>query len=305
MISSQNSKINILIVGATGLLGSLITKYSLTTPNLIVNVLIRDPQKNKELIDQVEKAGGRVLQGDITNPESLKGVTKGMHTIIFSLPMMGEKINIDGQLALIKDAVENGVERIVPSVFTANFANFSPEEIAQFPIITNKLQVQEQLKKIPIKTLTISTGIFPETFFGSIQDKDFGYWGDVNHRFDFTTYDDTAKFTAAAVSRKDLTGDLVYVSNDLTFNELADIYNRVRGTNVRSKYLGSLEDLRREAEELEKQGDENAFMMKFFTFSFDNRSKFEKVYNSEFPEVKRTSMEEYFRENPNVKLSSL
>ena len=55
----SQDKINILIVGATGNLGSYITKHSLTHPNLITNILVRNPQKNKELAAQVEQAGGK------------------------------------------------------------------------------------------------------------------------------------------------------------------------------------------------------------------------------------------------------
>ncbi len=42
-------KIDILVVGATGKLGGYITKHALNNPDLRVNILIRNPQKNEEL----------------------------------------------------------------------------------------------------------------------------------------------------------------------------------------------------------------------------------------------------------------
>lgn len=43
------TKIPILIVGATGQLGSLITRHALQKDNLEVNILIRNPDKLKDL----------------------------------------------------------------------------------------------------------------------------------------------------------------------------------------------------------------------------------------------------------------
>lgn len=123
-MNSQNSKINILIVGATGTLGTLVTRHCIAKPNLLVNILVRDPQKNIELTAQVQKAGGKVFKGDITQSESVKGISKGMHTVIFTLPSFGENVTIDGQLAMIEDAVANGVQRVVPSEFAENIFTF-------------------------------------------------------------------------------------------------------------------------------------------------------------------------------------
>lgn len=41
----QGNRISILIIGATGSLGSLITKHCLTKKNVEVNVLVRNPSK--------------------------------------------------------------------------------------------------------------------------------------------------------------------------------------------------------------------------------------------------------------------
>ena len=106
-MASQN-KVNILIVGASDALGSLITKHSIVKPNLIVNIFVRDPQKNKELTAEVERAGGKAFQGDVTKPETFRGVSKGMHTVIFTLSSFGSDANVEGQLALIGDCVANG-----------------------------------------------------------------------------------------------------------------------------------------------------------------------------------------------------
>lgn len=303
-MDTQTKKINILIVGATGTLGSLVTKHSLTKPNLLVNILVRDPQKNKELTSQVEKAGGRVIQGDITKSETLKGITKGMHTVIFTLPPFGENVTVDGQIAVINDAVENGVERIVPSEFGENSVDFSAEYVAKLAPMANKLKVREYLKTLPIKSLIVNQGLLIDSLFGIVVAKEFGYWGDADQKLDLTTYEDTARLVAAAVARKDLAGEIAFVANEMSISEVADVYNKVRGTDIKPKRYGSLEDLVRKVEELESQGDSSALLLRLFAFIFDPRSKFERNNTGDFPEVKRTSVEEFLRERPNIKISA-
>jgi len=58
-----------------------------------------------------------------------------------------------------------------------------------------------------------------------------------------TSYEDTGRFVAAAVARKDLSGKLVYVANEASVTELAEIYNKVRGTNFKANNAGPIEDL--------------------------------------------------------------
>lgn len=303
-MDTQTQKISILIIGATGTLGSVINKHCLTKPNLLVNIFVRDPQKNPELTTQVEKAGGKVFKGDVTQPDTFKGITKGMHTLIFTLPAMVENVVVDGQIAFIRDAVENGVERIVPSQFSQNFANFSTEELSKVSAIGYKIKVRTYLKTLPVKALLINTGIILDSFFERFQAKGFLYWSDINHQYQLTSLEDTGSVVAAAVARKDQEGDIVYVSNELTIVEMAQAYNKLRGTNFEPKSNGSIEDLKKRAEDFEKQGNPAAFLMNFLVLLYDDRTRFEKTDNKEFSEVQKTSLEEFLRGRPDLKIVS-
>jgi uncharacterized protein YbjT (DUF2867 family) len=299
----NQDKINILIVGATGNLGSLITKHSLTHPNLITNILVRDPQKNKELTSQVEKAGGKVIQGDVTKPETLKGVTKGMHTVILAVSYEPQVL-YDGQKAVIDDAVANGVKRVIPTDYSENFADFSREELKYVGPIIDKLKIEDYLKSLPIKTLQINTAIFIESFYGLLFGKGFEYWGDGSHRFQLTSYEDSARFIVAAVARKDLEGRIAYVANEVSIPEAAEIYNKVRGTNKQAKKLGSLEDMKKQAEELRNEGDPSAWLSDMWILVYDGRSRFSTLANKDFPEVKATTIEELLKEKPEIQVSN-
>jgi saccharopine dehydrogenase-like NADP-dependent oxidoreductase len=87
---------NILIVGGSGNLGSLITREALKhTDYMTVNVLFHSVSKCTELADLVKKSGGKVFEGDVTKEENIKDITKGMHTIISAL-IGGEDVIIQG-----------------------------------------------------------------------------------------------------------------------------------------------------------------------------------------------------------------
>lgn len=299
MDTQNNQKLNILVVGASGNLGSLIVKHSLTKPNLIVNILVRDPQKNKDLTSHVEKAGGKVIVGDLAKPETLTGVTKGMHTIVFAVSFE-RNIVIDGQIAVIKDAVANGVKRIVPTDYTENFEKFSKEELNTVPAVVDKLQVREYLASQPIKTLRIDGAIFIETFIQMFMGKEFNYWGNADHKFQVTSYEDTARFIAAAVAKKEQDGHLVFVGDEVTPSETVAIYNKVRGANIVAKRAGSLDELEKLAEEQEKSGNPAAWFLRFNRLLFDERSRFDKSNNAQFPEVKPVSVEELLKQKPEI-----
>ncbi len=295
----SSDKINVLIIGSNGRLGSFIVKHCLTKSNLITNILIRDRQKNQELVSQVEGAGGKVFEGDIMKPETIKNITKGMHTVIMAVAF-GIDITLQGQMNVIDDCEANGVKRIVPTEYSENFLDFTEEELKDMPVIKSKLQVENRIKSLPIKLLQINSGIFLECMFDFLFAKGFDYWGDANHRFQVTTYEDTGRFIAAAVADKEKEGRLSFVANEVSAIEAAEIYNRVRGANKEAKYKGSLEDLRNEAEDLKKKGDPNAWIPDWFALVFDDRSKFKKIDNQEYPDVKVTTVEELLKQRTDL-----
>ncbi len=303
-MDSQNNRTSILVVGATGHLGSLITKHCLAQPKLLVNILVRDPQKNKELTEAVEKAGGKVWKGDVNHPETLDEPMKGVHTVVSTTSQMDAKAAYDGQVTVIDAAVRNGVKRFVPSYFAENMDNFTAEEMKQLGAIESPSLVLEYLKTQPLQIIYFWPGLFLDSFFDTINVNDFGYWGNPDHIYDLTTYEDTAKYVAVALSDENRTGRYHFSVNRVTIAQVAEIYNRVRGTKVVPKCWGTLEDLRNAYFEA-KAKDPNAIptiLLSIYLVIFDDRSTFDNVHNREFPDVKTTSIEEYLEQNPQIQL---
>mgnify|MGYP003577181013 CR=1 FL=1 len=302
-MDSQNDRINILIVGATGHLGSLITKHCLAQPKLLVNILVRDPQKNKELTESVEKAGGKVWKGDLCQPETLDEPTKGMHTVLSTTFQMDKQSGLDGQIALIDACVRNGVKRFSPSDYGESVEKLSKEELRELGLVQFKVDVLEYLKTQPIKSIHFWPGVFMEMFF-KVNAKGLSYWGNVDHVYNITSYEDTAKFVAAALVDENRTGDHYFSVNTLTINQIAEIYNQIRGTNVTPKCHGSFEALKA-AFGFSKKNDPISLqtnMLAIFQIIYDDRCSFDKTHQREFPDVQTTSLKEFLEQNPHVKL---
>jgi uncharacterized protein YbjT (DUF2867 family) len=118
----SNQKLNILILGGSGNLGSLITREALKHNDISVNVMFHSTSNHKELVEMIKKSGGKVFEADVTKPDTIRDMTKGMHTVISAL-IGGDDVIIDGQKALLEDAERNGVTRFVPSDFSFDIWN--------------------------------------------------------------------------------------------------------------------------------------------------------------------------------------
>jgi len=307
-MESSDNKLNILIVGATGHLGSLIVKHCLKKSNLLVNILVRDPEKNKELVAQVEDAGGKVLQGDLTKPSTLTDCTKGMHTVISAISAHGEEtmgndeVMVKGQTALVEDCIKNQVKRFVPSNFGLNYDRFPPEEISSFStFFEDKVKFFEYLKTLPIQILHMKVGLFMEYYFETQKKRGFGYWGEIDQVFNLTCYEDAAKFTAEVVSRENQDGLLVFIGENMSIKQIAATYNQVRKTEKEPKKFGSYEDLKKQYEEKKKEGKtKEADNLGIPIVLYDQRSKFENNNNDQFPQIKPTSLKEFLEQNHDI-----
>jgi len=302
-INIHHKKIPILIVGATGQIGSLITRYAVGHPRLQANILVRDRTKNKELVELVESKGGRVIIGDLSQPETLKNATQGMHTVISAVSGADEKSLAEGQIALAADSVKNGVKRFVPSDFGMDYTRLKREELLASYVTAYKVKVDDYLntqnQKLPL--LRFYAGNIAETFF-YVLGQGHNYWGeDVRHNI--TSYDNIARLVVAAVAKPRLTGRITYSGSNHTVKELQEIYNQTRSANVELKQAGSLDDLKKLTETKKNEGDnQTAGFLALLSVVYDQRSKFPKTDNHRFKNVKPASVEDFLRENPNIKL---
>jgi len=288
----SNNKMSILVVGCSGNLGSYITREALIYSDKInVNVLFHDISKRKELADLVTKAGGKVFEGDVTKKDTIKDITKGMHTVISAL-VGGDDVIIDGQIALLEDAERNGVSRFVPSDFSFDIWNIPK---GRHFFTDQRLKFNDRLSKSKVKSLHFTNGMFMETFFWLVnnQHTGFTYWGDINQKIDLTAEEDVAKFVMVAILDKKREGHVKICSSELSSKEIVELYNKILGKNEQAKFMGSIEDLKNKVNELKEKEIFESIQLGYVIPMFDGSGKIKNRMNSQFPEVKVMTLEDF------------
>lgn len=244
----------IVVAGAAGKLGRLIIESLLAEPEVLVRALVRDPSKP----ELASLAGPRVelVRFDATSagPEQQAAAVAGAFAVVSAL-QGGPDVIVDAQLALIRAAKAAGARRFIPSDFSYNLFSL-PEGVN---INTDWRRTLAQLAESEVgerfEIVHVMQGIFADRhvlgFLGAF-DPGQGivrYWGDGKTPIDWTTWADTARYTAAAALTDETLPARLYVAGDrrdiLSF---ADTWERETGKLLARECLGSLEQLRAKVE---------------------------------------------------------
>ena len=296
----DQNKIDVLIAGPTGHLGQFVTRECLKIPNLRVHLLGHNLSEEKDICEKVTQSGGKCIDVDVTKIDEIKGCTKGMHTVISCLAG-SDKVFTDGQIALMNDAVQNGVKRFIPSEFGFDLKNI---KMGELPLTDDKLVMREHMQKSNIKGLFVTNGLFMQSLF-KLFPKDLDCWCDTNQKLSLISMEDCARFVAAAISKPERDGDLRIASETLSLRQIADIINKTSGTKIEPKTCGSIEDLKKKIDEAKSKGDTHKITelgMKLFIC--DGRGIVKEPQNHEFPNIKPITLEEFIKKNPESKIQS-
>lgn len=104
----------ILVAGGTGFVGTTVV-HALRASELPVRVLARRPEKQ----EQLRAWGCEVVQGDLTDPDSLRRAAEGCETVVHLVAILlgsrdaFERIMVQGTRDLVEAAKEAGVKRMV------------------------------------------------------------------------------------------------------------------------------------------------------------------------------------------------
>lgn len=178
------------IFGATGKQGGGLSEYVLNDPELskeyTVRAITRDVSSEKS--QQLKKKGAEVVQGDISDPASLKTALAGVHTVfIMTASAWGpDAVEVEfGQAKTAADiAVEQGVQYIIFSThphvkeisggkYTKvwSFPPYSPFLANRAANTTNKVtpfdakaKAEAYIRTLPVKSAFYSPGSFMENF---------------------------------------------------------------------------------------------------------------------------------------------
>jgi NADH dehydrogenase len=127
---------SILLAGATGFVGNEIGRRLRRAGHRVTALLRHGPEhaKARELSD----AGIGIVEGDLTDAQSLRKAVTGSETVISTVSSMPtgandglRHVDLEGTLALIEEAERAGVKRFVYISYSGNIREESPLETAK------------------------------------------------------------------------------------------------------------------------------------------------------------------------------
>ncbi len=289
--------VTIILAGATGVLGSRIAAY-LLQKNIQVRALIRKGSASKE-IPVLRAQGAFICEVDFNSIQELTQACLGGFCVVSALSGLREVI-VEVQTNLVKAAVAARVPRFIPSDYSIDFT--------KLPNGTNRnldlrREFSERLAQEPIAATSVLNGMFIDLLTGEAPVilsglKRVMYWGDADQPLDFTTIDDTAKFTAAAALDPSTPRYLKIAGEVSSIRELQKTATEVHQKQYRLLRLGGLGVLKTmiRATRFLTPNNEEVYPpwqgMQYLHNMLSGKPKLKPLDNNRYPGIKWTSVGE-------------
>lgn len=298
----ENTHTSYLVAGAAGDLGHRIIDALLRTRSASE---IRAGVRGGPAGRHGDRAKGWMANGvtvvnmDLDDPLSLKHACAGVGTVI-SAVQGGPDIIIDGQSRLLDAALAASVGRFVPSDFSENHF-LIPEGIN--PYLDMRRTFGRTVGPSGIGYTHILNGGFMEAVFSSpgLIDADAGtitYWGDDEVPLDFTSMDDVAAWTVAAVEDPAAVNRIVSVAGDRrTVAQIADDYAAATGKALRRVRRGSIADGYAELRRMTKAGAHPMAMLplQYLLPMMSGEGTLRDIANDQYPAVRPASLLDFMK----------
>ncbi|KAH6867862.1 hypothetical protein B0T10DRAFT_419240 [Thelonectria olida] len=204
------------IAGITGKFAQCVAKELRTYPNVVIKGFCRSPQKLPQ--KALEKYRIEVIQGEFDDQTAVDEFVRGTNIVICCY--FGEPdVMIQGQKILIDACAKEGVPRYLPS----DFAN--------------------------VMGVHVLVGGLIETFWSEFFDifdantQTIAYWGTGDEKWDLTTYETAAAYTAALAVDKNASGAFRFRGDWKSVREIREVYEKIYQSPLHLKRFGSLDEL--------------------------------------------------------------
>lgn len=218
----------VVIVGATGDLGGRVVR-ELCKLKAPVKALVRTGTSHAKF-KVLKDLGCDVAEVDFSDHNYLVEVMKGA-TVVLSTVAGLRDVMVDLQTRLLNAAVEAKVPRFIPSDFSIDFTKIPEGANRNLNLRLEFLRIAE---KADIKLTSILNGGFMDMLTGVAPFILFKLdrvlcWGSPDQRMDWTTIDDTAKYTAMAALDEETPRFLKIAGDEISANRLADVMTEITG----------------------------------------------------------------------------
>jgi len=282
----------VLLIGGTGNLGGLIGR-ELLKRGARLRLLVRPGRRSKVPADLAQAA--EIVEDEQT---AFQGVSS-----VVSAVQGGPETIVDAQLRFLRAARQAGVRRFIPSDYSMNlFAvpqgdNVSSDDRREFAR-------RADAERGDVEVVHVLNGAFLDRrvlfgFLGAVnlQKREAYGWGDGHAEMQFTTYDDTAAYTAAAALDDRPVPDKLFVAGDsLSFDRLVNEVEAGLGAPITVKSLGSFSDL--DAAIKTRYAAEPANVpawlpLMYWRAMLNGSGKLGPLMNDRYPDIRPTGVREY------------
>lgn len=298
----ENTHTSYLVAGAAGDLGHRIIHALLRLrPGRDIRAGIRGGLSGKH----GSRAKGWIANGitvvnmDLDDPSSLEKACADVGTVI-SAVQGGPDAIIDGQSRLLEAALGAGVGRFVPSDFSENLFSI-PEGIN--PYLDMRRTFDRKVAPSGIGYTHMLNGGFMEAVFSNtgLINTDAGtitYWGDDEVPLDFTSMNDVAAWTVAAVENSATMNSVVSVAGDRrTIAQIAGDYATATGNALHPIRRGSIADGYAELRRMEEAGAHPMAMLplQYLLPMMSGEGTLRDIANDQYPTVRPTSLLDFMK----------
>ena len=297
-------KIKVLVIGSTGMLGTKIVNALLDKGGTEVRAMVRpnsyEKEDKRENIDGLKDKGAIIVEGDLMQPDTLLAICKGIDVVVSAVG--NSKVTVPGQKNAIDAAKKQGVKRFIPSDYSVDYRQI---DYGDNDNLDMRKEVFEHLQKSGLDYTLILNGSFidilPTPYMPEfdLENGIFQYWGDGDTPVDMTTTDDTAKYTAEAVSDSGLVNTALEVAGEsLTMKQLQAAYESATGKKLETKHLGSVSDLKNWIEN-KKQTAESPleYIPQQYEYTMvSGKGKLDNIQNARYSHIKPLTVKQYIEQ---------
>jgi nucleoside-diphosphate-sugar epimerase len=298
----MTSKKTIAMVGGTGNLGRLIADALLAKPDVRVRMLVR-PESRAKAAD-LEARGVELVEGGFgpDGEAALATLCTDAFTVVSAL-QGGPDVIVDAQRQLLSAARAQRVTCFIPSDYTFNMFKVREGENVASDIRWQFAEVAAR-ERGSVEVVHVLNGAFLDrrVVFGFLGAIDLSrqsavLWGDGEQPMDFTTYEDTARYTTeVAVDERSVPTVFSVAGDVLNFHELVQAYEAGSGKRLHVERRGSLADLDARIAQLQQAEPANLYAylpLMYYRAMLSGRGKLDEVMNDRYPAVQPTRVREY------------
>lgn len=298
------TKLTVLVVGATGMLGFKIVDALLEKGNINIRAMVRlindSNAGNRQKIEAMKAKGAAIVEGNLMQPETLLPVCEGVDVVVSAVG--NNQVTVPGQKHLIDAAKQQSVKRFIPSDYSVDYRKL---DYGDNDNLDKRKEVFEYLQLMGLEYTLILNGAFMDNVGTpympqfDLDHQTFQYWGDGETPLDFTTTDDTAKYVAEAVSDPDLANTALEVAGDvLTAKQLKAAYEEATGNKLAEKPLGSVVELQAwiAAKKPSASSPVEYVPQQYEYTMVSGKGKLDQIQNDRYPHIKPLTVQQYLRQ---------